>query len=1151
MTDGSLSKLTASAPCALSLALLLAACGGDVPPAGGGLRPEDAARLAALQNRGIACLERYDYGEAEKALREALALAPDWIPNRHHLALALIHATQGASPEARQLVDGIVREDPKHPHAAFLAAWLAERNGETAKSADLYDVAWRVSGKDPVVGAKYGILLAGIDGREKDALAILDEVHRARPALVAAVNQIMLLHRMLGDEKTAQGYYDKLIALKGPLRPDMEQPKIGEEIREAYGNFGPMSMAVRSFPLPGAGRVPSAGPLRAAAGRPVAKTGIARISPVRSFAVFDVDGDGDTDVVGTFGQGPDDAALPGVLRSEGGAVAAADLRLKDGSSVPLAAGAVAVGDFDIDPSKTEKQGMPGRRSRPDLVVALRNAVPQVFRNLGGGTFEPVPAAETGLPVLDVTVRWMGAIDLDQDGDLDLLASTDAGLRVWSNSGAARFTDVTESSGLGGDRAACGPAVAIDFDRDYDLDLVVSRPGAAPLVFANERLMRFRAVPAPAGAGPAPFGLISGDFDADGAEDCVLFGDTAATLLRGEGRVLAAQAMPGSAGGAAVAVDLDNRGVRDLVFADGTVMRGTLDPQQPFAPPSERGTLEATAHLVALDADGDGAEDVLRLPGAGDATLLDIPGRAKGRSVVLDLEGVIRNDVQAGWSNLEGRGALVEVKAGTLWQQFRAGNVQGNGGATGNRIVAGIGDAKQADFVRVLWPDAVQHAILDVPTGSPQPIVEEQRRPDSCPLLFSWDGEKWAFVTDFLGVGGIGFLVAPGVYGPPDPTESVKVEAPMVREKDGQYVFRVMEPMEEVCYIDHADLEVVDHPRGTAVHPDERFAGEPPFPDGKLLAFAEEILPVSARDGRGSDVTERVLTADRRYPDSFRLHPRLLGAVDEQVLELDFGDRLASVAPGEPIALFLNGWIEYGYTRTSVAAAGEGFAYQAPTLEAFDTASGAWKPLVPNLGYPAGFPRVMTHVLTGLVSRDTPRLRIRTNFEVYVDRVWLARLLPEGTVRTTVVPAGSADLRWTGYPREYSPDGRHPRIYDYQTMDPSAPWKTVAGDYTKFGEVAPLLRAADDMYVIFGKGEEIELRFDARALPPLAEGMERSFVLRFTGWCKGQELYTAHGWTVEPLPFLGMSHYPYRDDERFPDGEAHRRWRAEWNTRKVR
>ncbi len=78
----------------------------------------------------------------------------------------------------------------------------------------------------------------------------------------------------------------------------------------------------------------------------------------------------------------------------------------------------------------------------------------------------------------------------------------------------------------------------------------------------------------------------------------------------------------------------------------------------------------------------------------------------------------------------------------------------------------------------------------------------------------------------------------------------------------------------------------------------------------------------------------------------------------------------------------------------MAAAGEGFEYVMPVLEAFvpgdgGESKGAWKPLVTNLGFPAGFPRTMTYDLTGLVSSATPRLRIRTNFEVYWDRVWLA------------------------------------------------------------------------------------------------------------------------------------------------------------------
>ena len=60
----------------------------------------------------------------------------------------------------------------------------------------------------------------------------------------------------------------------------------------------------------------------------------------------------------------------------------------------------------------------------------------------------------------------------------------------------------------------------------------------------------------------------------------------------------------------------------------------------------------------------------------------------------------------------------------------------------------------------------------------------------------------------------------------------------------------------------------------------------------------------------------------------------------------------------------------------------------PVLDAWDDEMKAWRPAVANLGYPAGFPRVMTYDVTGIVSRETPRLRIRTNLEIYWDRLWL-------------------------------------------------------------------------------------------------------------------------------------------------------------------
>jgi hypothetical protein len=63
-------------------------------------------------------------------------------------------------------------------------------------------------------------------------------------------------------------------------------------------------------------------------------------------------------------------------------------------------------------------------------------------------------------------------------------------------------------------------------------------------------------------------------------------------------------------------------------------------------------------------------------------------------------------------------------------------------------------------------------------------------------------------------------------------------------------------------------------------------------------------------------------------------------------------------------------------------------------------------------------------------------------------------------------------------------------------------------------------------------------------------MKRTYVLDTFGWCKDMDAYTAFPDTVEPLPFKGMSNYPYKPEESFPDGEAQRKWREKHQTRMI-
>jgi hypothetical protein len=84
----------------------------------------------------------------------------------------------------------------------------------------------------------------------------------------------------------------------------------------------------------------------------------------------------------------------------------------------------------------------------------------------------------------------------------------------------------------------------------------------------------------------------------------------------------------------------------------------------------------------------------------------------------------------------------------------------------------------------------------------------------------------------------------------------------------------------------------------------------------------------------------------------------------------------------------------------------------------------------------------------------------------------------------------------------------------------------------------------------GTGDELALAFDAR-LPVLPPGHARSFILISHAYCKDMDLYTAEPDTVAPLPFLGMSGYPYPPDEHYPARPDLEHYQQEYSTRQVR
>ena len=515
----------------------------------------------------------------------------------------------------------------------------------------------------------------------------------------------------------------------------------------------------------------------------------------------------------------------------------------------------------------------------------------------------------------------------------------------------------------------------------------------------------------------------------------------------------------------------------------------------------------------------------------------------GNWLALDLVGKRLQD-QTSRSPSSAIGARVELRSGTVTEQFVVGTPAGATAMPPLRVQAGLGAQSSVDWLRVQWPDSLLQAELEVAGNQVMTVPETCRRTSSCPHLFAWDGRQFAFVSDFGGVGGLGYRTGPSSFARPDPTEYVVL--PALAPRDGDYMLQVVEPLEEIVYLDEVRLIAVDHPVGTHIHPNEMAAVSATPPPFEVLCYSDVVQPARAVDDRGGDVTAALLKSDRVYASPAQRDGRFAGYARDHFVDLDFADKLESLPAGSRWILFLDGWVEYSTSTSNYAASQAGLRLKAPSVSVLR--NGEWVELLHEAGYPAGINHTMTLDLTGKLQAGDRTIRIATNMDLSWDRIFLAAHRSDVPITLNEVAATRGDLHFLGFPREFSPDGRRPNLLDYANIDRSDTWQRMAGVYTRYGDVTELVQAADDRFVIMAAGDEVTLRFPASAFGPVPSGCVRTFLLKSDSFCKDMDLYTGGSEHVEPLPFHAMSAYPYGPDEHYPDTAATRRYRQQYNTR---
>ena len=204
----------------------------------------------------------------------------------------------------------------------------------------------------------------------------------------------------------------------------------------------------------------------------------------------------------------------------------------------------------------------------------------------------------------------------------------------------------------------------------------------------------------------------------------------------------------------------------------------------------------------------------------------------------------------------------------------------------------------------------------------------------------------------------------------------------------------------------------------------------------------------------------------------------------------------------------------------------------------------------STGFPSGKDKTMVIDVAGIFPTSDHRVRLRTNLQVYWDQAFVADELGAGSRESgiaTLAPV-SGLLHYRGFSRMYRRGGRYgPHWFDYDSVTQESPWRPITGAATRFGDVRLVLDASDDQYVIMLPGDEVTVEFAAPAAAPPV-GWKRDFLLYSDGWIKDSDLNTAHGTTIEPLPYHAITSYPYAPGDRYPADSARQRYQREYNTR---
>lgn len=899
----------------------------------------------------------------------------------------------------------------------------------------------------------YALALLKVQGREDEAVKLLQEVQRQDPTLPHTWFNLGIYYKHRGDTQQAIAQFEGMLARTpdeaiahyqlGTLYNQVNRRQDAQAQFERAAELDPTLAAAR-FQLYNLNRVAAN---TAAAGRYLADFG--RIKNLQKSWVIPENAEW-CDYAEIYDPPAARAQVPAAPEPK-----FTDTKL-DGTVDPVTAGLTLI----------DSTG----RGQTDLLVWSSRGILLFLKG-------QQPAAETGLEGLTGVIE-VAPGDFNDDGLMDLCVLTDSGPALYRNTGG-KF--VREQAALPAGRF--DRAVWMDYDHDYDLDLFLLGP--QPILMRNQ--------------GAAGWADRTADFP----------------FVKGS--VTSAQKLRVNPDSKAFDLAVFYRDHAPVLYRDQLGGRYSVEAFH-GPPPADQKQADA-------DFDATGRMDRARVDSDGSIHLLRNQSGQNHHWIRVEPKGVRSLKLA--------QDALVEMKAGSLYRrQFYAGVP----------IEFDAGGHATVDVIRITWPNGLIQNEVRQAADQTHVYQEEQRLSGSCPMIWTWNGRQFQFITDVLGVAPLGARDGEGGYFPVDHQEYVQIPGSALRPVDNHYEIRVTEELSEVSYLDQFQLYAVDHPASTEIFTNEKFKS-PPYPEFRLYSVERRIYPESARDNHGEDVLSQLIAKDRHYPDRFRRSET--GVAELHTLELDFG----RVAPSGRAILVLNGWVDWPDGSTFRRASQESrTGLVMPYLQVQDS-RGAWKTVNPDTGMPAGKPKTIVVPVQFLSA--SRKIRIVTNLCVYWDEIFLSEGAADARLKPIPIHFDFADLHFRGFSEtRIDPQRKQPDTFFYGHVSPVSFWNPTPGLYTRYGRVDNLLRDMDDRLAIMGSGDEVTLKFPANLAPPRS-GWTRDFLLKVDGWAKDRDPNTAFSATVQPLPFHAMSRYPYPSSEHYPRDAAHDAYQRTYNTRPAR